>query len=425
MGKLNKQIGIIQGIGLIVTATLGTSVFVVPAMSATIAGKSAPIAWFAIIVVMLPVALTFAELGKLYPHAGGTSHYLGRAFGTRMENFSGWLFISILPTGMPPAIFFAASYLHQALPAGSPDIETLSYAILLALAVLTLLGVKVSGIVQTGIAVIVSLMFFSIILLADLNFGSQQTGFSFAIQIPSLVDSIALIFWAFVGIEAVAHLGAEFKNPRRDYPLAIVLGILIVGILYLIAVMAVIRYQAYGDESTDCSSMALVFAGIMGDKGQIIAAALAFICCFSVINVYIMSITRMLYSMASNRVLPSKLAYINKRGVPLWAAAVALTISLCSLLLKNLVGFNVQRFMIYTNGVFIALYLLAMIAGFALLRGYKRWIALLAAILCLMIVFSIGWSNLYALAILGFSYLWDKLKNRRRLPTNPKSAEPY
>ena len=97
MSRLNQELGLLQGIGLLSTSLLGTGIFVVPALAATTAGEASLWAWMLLIALVLPVAFTFAQLGRRFPHAGGAPHLIGRAFGARMERLSALLFLAVLP----------------------------------------------------------------------------------------------------------------------------------------------------------------------------------------------------------------------------------------------------------------------------------------------------------------------------------------
>lgn len=70
MSRLNKELGLLQGIALLSTSLLGTGIFAVPALAATAAGPASLWAWLLLIVLVLPVAFTFAQLGRRFPHAG-------------------------------------------------------------------------------------------------------------------------------------------------------------------------------------------------------------------------------------------------------------------------------------------------------------------------------------------------------------------
>ena len=88
MSGLKKDLGLWQGMGLLATSLLGTGIFVVPATAASLAGGASLWAWVLLIVLVLPIAFTFARLGRRYPHAGGAPHLIGLAFGNGAERFS-------------------------------------------------------------------------------------------------------------------------------------------------------------------------------------------------------------------------------------------------------------------------------------------------------------------------------------------------
>lgn len=115
MSRLQKELGLLQGIGLLATSLLGTGIFVVPATAAAMAGRSSLWAWLLLILLVLPIAFTFARLGRRYPHAGGAPHLIGLAFGPGAERFSAFLFLAVLPVGLPAALNIASGFWHALL----------------------------------------------------------------------------------------------------------------------------------------------------------------------------------------------------------------------------------------------------------------------------------------------------------------------
>lgn len=99
-----------QGIGLLSTSLLGTGVFAVPALAALVAGNNSLWAWPVLIILVFPIAIVFAILGRHYPSAGGVAHFVGMAFGSRLERVTGWLFLSVIPVGLPAALQIAAGF---------------------------------------------------------------------------------------------------------------------------------------------------------------------------------------------------------------------------------------------------------------------------------------------------------------------------
>lgn len=104
MSRSNPQLGLIGGLVLLATSLLGSSVFVVPVLGVAIAGDGALASWLILIAFMVPMAMVFGALGRAYPHAGGVSHWAGRALGRRMEWVAALLLISVIPVGLPAAL---------------------------------------------------------------------------------------------------------------------------------------------------------------------------------------------------------------------------------------------------------------------------------------------------------------------------------
>ena len=84
--------------------------FAVPALAALVAGNNSLWAWPVLIVLVFPVAIVFAILGRHFPSAGGVAHFVGMAFGPRLERVTGWLFLSVIPVGLPAALHIATGF---------------------------------------------------------------------------------------------------------------------------------------------------------------------------------------------------------------------------------------------------------------------------------------------------------------------------
>ncbi len=107
MSGLKQELGLGQGVGLLSTSLLGTGVFAVPALAALVAGDNSLWAWPLLILLVFPIAIVFALLGRHFPSAGGVAHFVDMAFGPRLASVTGWLFLSVIPVGLPAALHIA------------------------------------------------------------------------------------------------------------------------------------------------------------------------------------------------------------------------------------------------------------------------------------------------------------------------------
>ncbi len=99
MGGLKQELSLAQGVGLLSTSLLGTGVFAVPALAAMLAGHDSLWAWPVLIVLVFPIAIAFAALGRHFPSAGGAAHFVAIAFGPKLGKVTGWLFYRLFRSG--------------------------------------------------------------------------------------------------------------------------------------------------------------------------------------------------------------------------------------------------------------------------------------------------------------------------------------
>lgn len=229
MSQLKQEITLLSGVGQLSTTLLGTGLFMVPAIAAGIAGSLSLWAWLILFIAICPIALTFAQLGKRYPNAGGTAHFVRQAFDKRLEKSVAWLFVSVIPVGVPAAVALAAGFLQQLLPeALNSSIFAQLLTVFLLIAV-NLAGTKSSGRLQTLIALSIFILVAAFWWKGDIGAQDLTMPALSSESTWSIGAALAVMFWCFVGIEAFAHMGEEFKNPQRDFPIAIIIGCFVAG----------------------------------------------------------------------------------------------------------------------------------------------------------------------------------------------------
>lgn len=401
MSGLKQELGLLQGIGLLSTSLLGTGIFAIPALAAVIAGQGALWVWPLLIALVFPVAIGFAALGRHYPHAGGAAHFVEQAFGKRMGRATAWLFLSVIPAGLPAALQIAAGFWQAAFGWGAGLAMLVQLATLLLILGLGLRSAGSSANVQTLIALLI------ICLVLVIAYAGRLWQTPSLPQWPAaltLGQALAVMFWCFVGIEAFAHLGSEFRQPERDFPRALLCGLLVAGSIYWLCTLAVLHFSAYGSQLPASASIPSIVGGLFGLRAQRIACLIGYLACFASINIYLQSFARLIWAQAAQWRPSSRLARLSRRQVP--ANALTLVVGLCALSALALqgVGVSLSELIIYANGIFVLIYLLSMLAGVVLLQGWVRWSALLGAGLCVLMLLAIGWHSGYALAMLALLY---------------------
>ncbi|WMU73344.1 L-methionine/branched-chain amino acid transporter [Enterobacter bugandensis] len=410
MSGLRQELGLAQGVGLLSTSLLGTGVFAVPALAALVAGNNSLWAWPVLILLVFPVAIVFAILGRHFPSAGGVAHFVGMAFGPRMERVTGWLFLSVIPVGLPAALHIATGF-GQAL-FGWHD-EQLLLAELGTLAIVWWVGSRgasSSANLQTLVAalivvLIVAIWFAGNITVADIPFPAIND-----IDHSQLFAALSVMFWCFVGLEAFAHLASEFKQPERDFPRALMIGLLLAGTVYWVCTVLVLHFNAFGEDKAAAASLPGIVVKLFGVKALWVACVIGYLACFASLNIYIQSFARLVWSQA--RYKPeSRLARLSKRQLPMNALNAVLGCCVLSSLGIYLLDINLDALIIYANGIFIMIYLLCMLAGCRLLKGRYKALAVVGGVLCLLLLTMVGWKSVYAIVMLAG--LWAFLPKRK------------
>ncbi|MRS16755.1 L-methionine/branched-chain amino acid transporter [Enterobacteriaceae bacterium RIT691] len=405
MSGLKQELGLSQGVGLLSTSLLGTGVFAVPALGALVAGDNSLWAWPALIVLVFPIAIVFALLGRHYPSAGGVAHFVGLAFGPRLARVTGWLFLSVIPVGLPAALHIATGF-SQAL-FGWHD-EQLLFAELATLAIVWWVGSRgasTSANLQTLVAILVVALIVALWWAGDITPSRIPFPAVNAIDTSQLFSALSVMFWCFVGLEAFAHMASEFKNPERDFPRALMIGLLLAGAVYWACTVLVLHFHAFGENSAAATSLPSIVVKLFGIQALWVASVVGFLACFASLNIYIQSFARLVWSQAQDRPA-SYLAQLSPRRIPVNALNAVLACCVLSTLCIYTLNINLEALIVYANGIFIMIYLLCMLAGCRLLKGRFKALAVIGGVLCVLLLAMVGWKSLYAVVMLAALWLF-------------------
>jgi APA family basic amino acid/polyamine antiporter len=325
--------GLIKGLGLLDSTTLvmgsmiGSGIFIV---SADIARQvRSPglliMTWVITALLTIVAALSYGELAAAMPHAGGQYVYLREAFGPLSGFLYGWTLFTVIQTGTIAAVavafakftgvFFPAISAHNYL-VGSGKLGVTTQQ-LLAIAMLVLLTLVNTRGVRTGAAVQNT---FTIAKVGAL-LGLVGLGVLFG-RNPAAIHENFGDFWRNAGwtltairITGVAMVGAlfssdawnnvtftagEVRNPKRNLPLSLALGVGLVSLLYLacnFVYLSVLPLGAIASAPEDRVATA-VASGILGPIAVKVMAAAIMVSTFGCLNGMILAGARVYYAMA-------------------------------------------------------------------------------------------------------------------------------
>jgi amino acid efflux transporter len=271
------------------------------------------------------------------------------------------------------------------------------------------MGSKSSGRLQTVIALSIFALVSAFVWKADITAADIAVPTMTSDSMWSIGAALAVMFWCFVGIEAFAHMGEEFKNPQRDFPIAIIAGCFVAGIVYWACSVVIIKLGAYGSPEFDAASIPWVTEQLFGNGFKTVISVLGFFACFASLNLYTQSLSRMIWAQARQHSPESRMAQLNSRGVPLYPTLAIGFVALISCVIGELSNLDLEFFLKLANGIFVLVYLLAMLAACRLLTGASRYTAMLSLVICTLVFICLSWSMLYAVTIfVTLSLPWRK-----------------
>ncbi|XP_059469406.1 large neutral amino acids transporter small subunit 1 [Neocloeon triangulifer] len=321
--KLRKELGLFDGVAIIVGVIIGAGIFVSPKGVLEHAGSVglALIVWVLSGLLSLVGALCYAELGTMIPKSGGDYAYIGEAFGPLPAFLYLWvaLFV-IIPTGNAiTALTFAQYLIQMVLPNCEPNVSLIRLIAALVTCLLTAINcrnVKLVTKVQ-DVFVGAKILALGIIIVAGLVFLCQGNlqNLSQPMEGSSLEPaSIALSFYSglfsYAGWNYLNFVTEELQNPYKTLPRAIAISLPLCTIVYVLTNVA---YFAVLTRNEILSSEAV--AVTFGDRmlGSLTWVMPFFVACstFGALNGAIFASARLFFVGARQGHLPAAIALIN------------------------------------------------------------------------------------------------------------------
>jgi amino acid transporter len=296
---------VLYGVGV----TIGAGIFALIGEILAVSGNQAPLAFLVAGAIAGVTGLSYMQLVRRFPRAGGEAVYVTHALGDGLGRVAGF---GVVVTGtISSAVVSLAfgGYLRSL--TGLPTIVG-ALVIIAVVAVIASFGVRESVLLAAGVTLIevgtlVVVALFGLPKLIDAPlvstvFSAGQDGFTS----PILAGSV-IAFFAFIGFEDIANMAEETVDPRRTAPRAIAwtLGISIVVYLLLACIAVVLPERAAIVDSD--APMATLFEAVSG-RGSDVVATVASLAMTNGILVQIVMASRVLYGMAGEGLLPAPLA---------------------------------------------------------------------------------------------------------------------
>jgi APA family basic amino acid/polyamine antiporter len=331
--ELKRSVSAVQLTAMGIGAIIGTGIFVVIGKGAGIAGAGVILSFVLAAVACTFSALSYAELASSIPVSGSAYTYSYATMGELVAWIIGWDLI--LEYGVSVAAVAVGwggnvnAFLDAAFGVKLPDAISTSPSdggvfnlpavfIVVAIMVLLVRGVRESArvnLVMVGVKLVV-LTFFIIVALA--NFSSKNLHPFMPNGFHSVTAAAAIIFFAYIGFDAVSTGSEEARNPAKDLPFAVIGSLLVCTLFYILTAVGALGVATPEQmEGSDAPLATALKEGAGISWAAWILALGALIAITSVVLVIFYGQTRIFFAMARDGLLPERMAEVHPRfGTP-------------------------------------------------------------------------------------------------------------
>ncbi|AFZ73723.1 amino acid permease [Natronobacterium gregoryi] len=251
---LERDLGLFAVIAISMGAMIGSGIFILPGIAMAEAGPAVILAFVIAAILVVPAALSIAELGTAMPEAGGDYIFIERGLGPSFGTIAGlgtWLMLMLkgslaLYGGMfyidfvysLPTWELAVPLLESTL--SIPGVRALGITFALLFIAINLIGVKQTGGIQS-IMVVIMLVILGVFIAATIIQvdGANYESF-FSEGLDGIFGATALVLVSYAGVTKVAAVAEEIENPGRNLPLGLLLSLIITAVIYALLVFVLV-----------------------------------------------------------------------------------------------------------------------------------------------------------------------------------------
>jgi arginine:agmatine antiporter len=265
----HRKLGPVLATIVVAGNMIGSGVFLLPATLASV-GSLTVLGWVIGSVGALALALLFAKLASRKPMAGGPATYAFDAFGRFWGSQSSMWYWAACLIGNVAIATAASSYLESffGIDAGPVQAAMFTVVLLWLVTIVNLVSPRFVGQFDGLLLVAGLIPLLLVITVGWVAFDPAQFKASWNVSgeplHKALPNSLALVFWAFTGLESASVAAAVVNNPERNVPIATIAGVLIAAVIYIAASIVIFGIAPASDIAASNAPFALAAAKMMG-----------------------------------------------------------------------------------------------------------------------------------------------------------------
>src|SRR5687767_13715115 len=339
--SFKRALGPFDATMVVIGGIIGAGIFVTPYIVAQRLDTPLLVlgAWVAGGAIALAGAYSYAELGAVFPKAGGQYVYLRDGYHPLVGFLYGWALLALIESGAIAAV--AITFANYALRlAGRPDVAAVPVAIgaIVLLSIINYLGVK-PGSRVLNVLVVLKVLALALLIAAGAMVPGEPGWWSDVRETSvggtgtTLAFGAALIpiLFAYGGWQNANYVAEEIENPRKNLPLSLLAGTAAVVIIYVLVNTVYLRALGLEGLAATTTPASKAAEGMFGAWGDMFVTAAIAISTFGFLDLAILAPTRVYYAMAADGVFLPALAKLHPQFRTPWLAIIIQTTWSCIL----------------------------------------------------------------------------------------------
>jgi basic amino acid/polyamine antiporter, APA family len=415
--ELRRQLGLASLVMLVVGEVVGVGIFLTPAQMARSLGSPfwLLVVWLLMGLMALCGALCYGALAGKFPEAGGGYVYLREAWGQGIAFLYGWKCLFVLDPGLTAAFGVGlasyAAYIAQLAPLTQ---KLLAIAAILSLGGLNVLGLRLGAGFTRWLSVLkLSLLGFLIVWGVLRGLGDWSHLVPFVAQRPgslplrsALAAGMVSAFFSFAGWWDAAKVAGEARDPARTVPRALLLGVSIVTLVYILTTAAFLYLVPLERVTTGEAFAAQAGEALFGPAGATVFSVVVMVSVLGSLASFMTAAPRVYYAMARDGVFLRAAGVVHPRfGTP--ARAILIQAGLASLLVALGNFEQIVAYFIFVTVLFVALTVAAVLRVRPRASSYSFAATVflaLALVLLLLLAVNNPWQALLGTAVVALGW---------------------
>lgn len=341
-GQLRRAVGLLDLTALGIGAVIGTGIFVILGEAIGDAGPAIVLSFVLAGVTCVFSALSYAELASTIPVSGSAYTYAYATMGELMAWIIGWDLILEYGISIAAVAVGWGQYLSELLdtlfgitlpdaiasaPGDGGTVNLPAVFLIVAVGFVLIAGVRESARANSIMVVIKIAIVLLFIVLAFTGFDSGNLSPFSPKGFDGVVTAASVVFFAYIGFDAISTSGEETRNPGRDLPIAIIGSLTICTILYILVALAASAAVPYDKLDGQDAPLAFALKQLGFDWAANLISVGALVAITSVVLTVLYGQTRIMFAMARDGLLPRGLSKLSSRQTPVRITVLFMVLS--------------------------------------------------------------------------------------------------